>query len=146
MPVRPRRPTASEAGEVPCDARVEVRAGQSGGQAEEIMLRRKRFGQHFLEPVWADKVLRAIDPSPADRFLEIGPGAGALTLRLAPTIAHLTAVEIEPGTLPVTEWCAMTCLENLPYSTLFPALQSDPSPRLSEWMYPGFAPLPCTSK
>ena len=30
-----------------------------------------------------------------DRFLEIGPGPGALTLRLAPRVAHLTAVEID---------------------------------------------------
>jgi len=59
------------------------------------MLRRKRFGQHFLEPVWTEKVLRAIDPSPSDSFLEIGPGAGALTLRLAPAVAHVTAVEID---------------------------------------------------
>jgi 16S rRNA (adenine1518-N6/adenine1519-N6)-dimethyltransferase len=57
--------------------------------------RRKRFGQHFLEPVWSDKVLEAIDPHPQDVFLEIGPGAGALTLRLAPRVAHLTAVEID---------------------------------------------------
>ena len=57
--------------------------------------RRKRFGQHFLEPVWVDKVLHAIDPRPDDVFLEIGPGAGALTLKLAPRVARLTAVEID---------------------------------------------------
>ena len=57
----------------------------------------KKFGQHFLEPAWADKVLAAIDPRPDDRFLEIGPGPGALTLRLAPRVAHLTAVEIDPA-------------------------------------------------
>ena len=56
---------------------------------------RKRFGQHFLEPVWADKVVAAIAPSPEDVFLEIGPGAGALTLRLAPRVKHLTAIEID---------------------------------------------------
>ncbi len=56
----------------------------------------KRYGQHFLEPAWADKLVAAIDPQPADRFLEIGPGPGALTLRLAPRVAHLTAVEIDP--------------------------------------------------
>jgi 16S rRNA (adenine1518-N6/adenine1519-N6)-dimethyltransferase len=56
---------------------------------------RKRFGQHFLEPAWADKLVDAIDPRPGDRFLEIGPGPGALTLRLAPRVAHLTAVEID---------------------------------------------------
>lgn len=56
---------------------------------------RKRFAQHFLEPAWADKLVAAIDPQPGDRFLEIGPGPGALTLRLAPRVAHLTAVELD---------------------------------------------------
>jgi 16S rRNA (adenine1518-N6/adenine1519-N6)-dimethyltransferase len=55
----------------------------------------KRYGQHFLEPAWADKLVAAIDPRPGDRFLEIGPGRGALTLRLAPRAAHVTAVEID---------------------------------------------------
>ena len=27
---------------------------------------RKRFGQHFLESVWVDKVIRAIDPQAAE--------------------------------------------------------------------------------
>ena len=56
---------------------------------------RKRFGQHFLEPVWADKVTDAIAPSGDDVFLEIGPGAGVLTLRLAPKVARLVAIEID---------------------------------------------------
>ena len=59
------------------------------------MRARKKFGQHFLEPAWADKLIEAIAPQPQDRFLEIGPGPGALTLRLAPLISHLTAVEID---------------------------------------------------
>ena len=58
-------------------------------------LTRKRFGQHFLEPAWADKLVAAIDPRPTDRFVEIGPGPGALTRRLAPRVAHLTAVEVD---------------------------------------------------
>jgi 16S rRNA (adenine1518-N6/adenine1519-N6)-dimethyltransferase len=56
---------------------------------------RRRFGQHFLAPAWADKVLHAIAPSPGDRFLEIGPGPGALTFRLAARAAHVTAIEID---------------------------------------------------
>ena len=59
------------------------------------MRARKRFGQHFLEPVWADKVVEALNPAPDDRFLEIGSGPGALTTRLAARVAHLTAVEID---------------------------------------------------
>jgi 16S rRNA (adenine1518-N6/adenine1519-N6)-dimethyltransferase len=56
---------------------------------------RKRFGQHFLEAAWADKVVDAVAPSPADRFIEIGPGPGALTLRLAPRVGRLTAIEVD---------------------------------------------------
>lgn len=56
---------------------------------------RKRFGQHFLTPPWADKLVAAIDPHAGDRFLEIGPGPGALTLLLAPRVRHLTAIEID---------------------------------------------------
>lgn len=56
---------------------------------------RKRFGQHFLEPVWADKVVTAISPTASDTFLEIGPGPGILTRRLAPRVARLIAVEID---------------------------------------------------
>ena len=59
------------------------------------MRTRKRFGQHFLEPVWADKVVAAIAPSPDDTFLEIGSGPGILTLRLAPKVARLVAIEID---------------------------------------------------
>ena len=56
---------------------------------------RKRFGQHFLAPAWADKVVVAVDPRPGDRFLEIGPGPGVLTTRLASRAAHVTAIEID---------------------------------------------------
>jgi 16S rRNA (adenine1518-N6/adenine1519-N6)-dimethyltransferase len=59
------------------------------------MRTRKRFGQHFLESAWADKVVAAIAPQPGDRFVEIGPGPGALTFRLAPRVAHLTAIEVD---------------------------------------------------
>lgn len=56
---------------------------------------RRRFGQHFLESAWAGKVVEAIAPAADDRFLEIGPGAGALTLKLAPRVASLIAVEVD---------------------------------------------------
>jgi 16S rRNA (adenine1518-N6/adenine1519-N6)-dimethyltransferase len=60
------------------------------------MRAKKRYGQHFLQPAWADKLVAAIDPNPDDSFLEIGPGPGALTLRLAPRVASLTAIELDP--------------------------------------------------
>src|ERR1700704_2794317 len=56
---------------------------------------RKRFGQHFLERAWADKVLRAIGPSASDVFLEIGPGQGALTRPLAAAARQVLGFEID---------------------------------------------------
>jgi 16S rRNA (adenine1518-N6/adenine1519-N6)-dimethyltransferase len=58
---------------------------------------RKKYGQHFLEPNWADRLVNLIAPRAEDRFLEIGPGPGALTLRLAPRVSEVTAVEIDAG-------------------------------------------------
>jgi len=56
---------------------------------------RKRFGQHFLEPAWVKRLIDSVQPAPADTFLEIGPGRGALTLALAPRVARVIAVEID---------------------------------------------------
>jgi len=56
---------------------------------------KKRYGQHFLEPAWADKLVEAIAPAVDDRFVEIGPGPGVLTLRLASRVARLTAIEVD---------------------------------------------------
>ena len=56
---------------------------------------RKRFGQNFLTEPWARKVVAAIAPVSGDVFLEIGPGAGALTFPLAESGAPILAVEID---------------------------------------------------
>lgn len=60
-----------------------------------VVRSRKRFGQHFLAPEWANKVVRAIGAQPGDVFLEIGPGTGALTVPLAASGAPILAVEID---------------------------------------------------
>ena len=56
---------------------------------------RKRFGQNFLEPAWVDKVIRQIAPDPAETFIEIGPGRGALTRPLVDRARRLIAFEID---------------------------------------------------
>ena len=56
---------------------------------------RKRFGQHFLEPAWVEKLVRAIAPEPGDTFLEIGPGHGALTRPLVARAHRVLAFEID---------------------------------------------------
>jgi len=57
---------------------------------------RKRFGQHFLaDPRSLDRIVEALAPEASDTVVEIGPGRGALTDRLAPRCARLIAVEID---------------------------------------------------
>ena len=53
----------------------------------------KRFGQHFLEAAWVSKVVACIRPAQGEVFLEIGAGAGQLTLPLAAAGAEVVAVE-----------------------------------------------------
>jgi len=60
-----------------------------------VIRARKRFGQHFLEPAWVDKVVKAIDPQPDQSFIDIGPGPGALTRPLAARARSVTAFEID---------------------------------------------------
>ena len=58
---------------------------------------RKRWGQTFLiDPNMIRKIVDTIDPRPDDRFLEIGPGHGELTLPLAERARAVTAVDIDP--------------------------------------------------
>jgi 16S rRNA (adenine1518-N6/adenine1519-N6)-dimethyltransferase len=56
---------------------------------------RKRFGQHFLEPAWAEKLVRTIAPKADDTMIEIGPGRGAITRPLAAAARHVVAFEID---------------------------------------------------
>lgn len=59
------------------------------------MRARKRFGQHFLERPWADKIVQLVAPAPDDHLIEIGPGRGALTVPLAETGVPIHAIEID---------------------------------------------------
>jgi 16S rRNA (adenine1518-N6/adenine1519-N6)-dimethyltransferase len=57
---------------------------------------RKRFGQHFLhDPGTIDRIVRAIDPVPGQRIVEIGPGLGAITVPLLSAAGELDAIEID---------------------------------------------------
>ncbi|HET7039557.1 MAG TPA: 16S rRNA (adenine(1518)-N(6)/adenine(1519)-N(6))-dimethyltransferase RsmA [Gemmatimonadales bacterium] len=54
----------------------------------------RRLGQHFLrDPAILDRIIEALDPQPEDAVVEIGPGEGTLTRRLAPRVRQLTAIE-----------------------------------------------------
>ena len=57
---------------------------------------KKRLGQHFLtDRHYLDRIVAEIDPKPGEAMLEIGPGPGALTERLAQVVRPLHVVEID---------------------------------------------------
>ena len=65
---------------------------------------RKRFGQHFLhDPLVIQRIVRAIDPAPGQRIVEIGPGRGAITLPLLERARALHAVELDRDLIPALE-------------------------------------------
>lgn len=64
--------------------------------------KKKSWGQHFLhEQNILHKMVKAIDPSPLEYLVEIGPGDGALTKKLLPLVNQLTVIEIDKELIPV---------------------------------------------
>jgi 16S rRNA (adenine1518-N6/adenine1519-N6)-dimethyltransferase len=65
---------------------------------------RRRWGQHFLkDAAAAERLIRLFGIDGEDRVVEIGPGAGALTVPLARRAARLVALEIDPARVPLLE-------------------------------------------
>ena len=63
--------------------------------------RRKVWGQNFLSnEKAADRIVSLFGPDEEDTVLEIGPGGGVLTRRLAPFVGRVVAVEIDPELCP----------------------------------------------
>ena len=59
---------------------------------------RKGLGQNFLvDPSHLDRIVNAAGLTAADLVLEIGPGPGTLTTRLAAAAGHVVAVELDPN-------------------------------------------------
>lgn len=57
---------------------------------------KKSLGQHFLsDHAMIDRIVRAIDPQPGERLVEIGPGAGAITHPLLQRHRALTVIEFD---------------------------------------------------
>lgn len=57
---------------------------------------RKRFGQHFLtDPGVINAIVDAIDPTPNDTLVEIGPGLAAITAPLLSRCSNLQVIELD---------------------------------------------------
>lgn len=65
---------------------------------------RKSLGQHFLiDSRILDRIVQAAQLDPSQGALEIGPGIGALTERLAQAAGRVVAVEIDGRLIPVLQ-------------------------------------------
>lgn len=63
---------------------------------------RKKFGQNFLiDNHILDKIIQAADLTRDDCVLEIGPGIGTMTQRLAEEAGEVVAVEIDKNLIPI---------------------------------------------
>ncbi len=64
----------------------------------------KKFGQNFLvDSSILDKIIEAADLTKQDVALEIGPGIGTLTQRLAEEAGEVIAVEIDKNLIPILD-------------------------------------------
>lgn len=94
------------------------------------MRARKRFAQHFLESTWVTKLVAAVNATPEDSMLEIGPGRGAITRPLAEKVRRLLAIEIDRDLAADLEAAA------LPNVTVVTSdvLSVDMVPILTDWL------------
>jgi 16S rRNA (adenine1518-N6/adenine1519-N6)-dimethyltransferase len=87
-------------------AYVRERAAREGSEGRRVkdalaargLSPRKRFGQNFLlREDLCERIVEHAHLQPDDVVVEIGPGAGALTPRIAQRCAHVIAVEKDTG-------------------------------------------------
>jgi 16S rRNA (adenine1518-N6/adenine1519-N6)-dimethyltransferase len=91
---------------------------------------RKRFGQHFLEAAWVQKLITAAALGADDVVLEIGPGRGAITRPLAGSVRKLLAVEVDRDLAADLEATALPNLTVVTGDVLSVALE----PIINEWL------------
>ena len=65
---------------------------------------KKKWGQNFIsDKNLLEKLARTINPIQKDRILEIGPGEGALTELIYPSVDDMVAIEIDPLLIKILE-------------------------------------------
>ncbi len=66
--------------------------------------KRRKFGQNYLiDPAILYEMEESINPQAHDRFIEIGPGMGALTKILNKESVHITAIDIDRDNIAYLE-------------------------------------------
>jgi 23S rRNA (adenine-N6)-dimethyltransferase len=69
----------------------------SAGRWAHRAAQRRRLGQNFLGPELAERLVADADVRAGELVIEIGAGAGAITLALARRAAQVVAVELDPA-------------------------------------------------
>lgn len=65
---------------------------------------KRSLGQNFLaDPVHLNRIVAAAELTRDDHVIEVGPGVGTLTARLAAAAGHVTAVELDATLLPALQ-------------------------------------------
>ncbi|MCO5245143.1 MAG: 16S rRNA (adenine(1518)-N(6)/adenine(1519)-N(6))-dimethyltransferase RsmA [Anaerolineae bacterium] len=102
---------------------------------------KKGLGQNFLaDPVHLDRIVAAAELTSDDVVLEIGPGVGTLTVRLAQRAGRVVAVELDAALLPVlAEMLAGQSNVSVVQGDI---LQFDPAVLVGEQSYKVVANLP----
>ena len=63
---------------------------------------RKRFGQNFLhDNMVIQNIIHAISPQKGEKFVEIGPGKGAITEPLLQEVGEIDVVELDRDLIPI---------------------------------------------
>jgi len=69
-----------------------------------MYIARKSLGQHFLTDQFVlQQIVQAIAPDPAQTYVEIGPGLGALTKLILPLAHRLTVIEYDKNIIPLLQ-------------------------------------------
>jgi len=69
----------------------------SGGQPGPPGSRRRSWGWHRLEPIWARRIVADAAVRPGQHVVDLGAGSGALTRPLVDAGARVLAVELNAG-------------------------------------------------
>ena len=115
------------------------------GDITELLARhglapRRDLGQNFVADAnTVRRIARLAEVGPGDHVVEIGPGLGSLTLALAETGAHVVAVEVDRGIVPVLREITadlgnVTVVEADAMTVDWPALLAEHGPAEARWV------------